>query len=65
MFVVGKDTTQVKLIEALETMFGQDSIMHVPNHARKQYFVDGDTAEYYGEEFYAGEPEDEPDDIDQ
>eukprot|EP00959_Pyramimonas_sp_CCMP1952_P294964 6169434-Pyramimonas_sp.AAC.1 len=39
--------------------------MREPNHARNQHFADEDTAEHYDEEFYTGEPEDEPDDYDQ
>eukprot|EP00959_Pyramimonas_sp_CCMP1952_P268025 5603984-Pyramimonas_sp.AAC.1 len=59
------DITQEKVVEALETTFGQEGIMHEPNHARKEHFVDEDTAEHYEEEFYTGEPEDEPNEHDQ
>eukprot|EP00959_Pyramimonas_sp_CCMP1952_P010649 223158-Pyramimonas_sp.AAC.1 len=65
MSVGGKDITHDKVIEPLGTTFGQESITHEPNHARKQYIVDEDAAEYYDEEFYTGELEDEPDGHDQ
>eukprot|EP00959_Pyramimonas_sp_CCMP1952_P040560 848240-Pyramimonas_sp.AAC.1 len=42
MSLVGKDITQDKVIEALETTYGQESTVYEPNHARKQYHVDDD-----------------------
>ena len=55
MSIVGKDIAQDKVIEALETTFGQESTVFEPNHARKQYYVDEEGAEYYEEDAYFGQ----------
>eukprot|EP00959_Pyramimonas_sp_CCMP1952_P199429 4171400-Pyramimonas_sp.AAC.1 len=55
MSIVGKDITQGKVIEALETTFGQESAAYEPRHARKQYHVDDEIGEDNEENTYYGQ----------
>eukprot|EP00959_Pyramimonas_sp_CCMP1952_P120408 2517887-Pyramimonas_sp.AAC.1 len=51
MSIVCKAIAQDRVIEALETTFGQESTIHEPNYARRHYDVDED-GDYYEEKFY-------------